>query len=74
MEVVQYWNNCLISYYERTQDMSYTIDLLLENTDFKAFDLLTRIALAESGFGVLIEGSISLVPCRLSRPIKVEVR
>jgi uncharacterized protein (DUF302 family) len=35
--------------------MSYTIDRLIENTDFEEVDSRTRAALATHGFGVLTE-------------------
>ena len=35
--------------------MSYTIDRLIENTDFEEVDSRTRAALANHGFGVLTE-------------------
>ena len=35
--------------------MSYTIDRLIENTDFEEVDSRTRAALAAHGFGVLTE-------------------
>lgn len=35
--------------------MDYTINRLIENTDFDAVDARTRAALADNGFGVLTE-------------------